>query len=164
MEDVSLKREAKIHHLHFHLFSKHVTRLAFTLFTSRAGTASLLFRAVSTDEDTTTDSVRSVRARCYELALWGRGRQRVSLADVVHFRSPADFRMSCAAGFNSEAAQTGVLAYLQDQLIANGYLSRPLDTASWSERETQQLEKCLNAMLAKAAVSNRRRGRYRHWG
>ena len=45
------------------------------------------------------------------------------------------------------------LAYLQGQLIAAGHISKPLDVSRLPDNEARRLEKCLNGLLSKAAVS-----------
>ena len=46
------------------------------------------------------------------------------------------------------------LDYIQEQLLANGFLSKPLDTSAWHEEEAVKLERCLKAMLAKSVASH----------
>ena len=52
----------------------------------------------------------------------------------------------------SSGSEAGVLGYLQDQLIATGYLSTPIDTNRLASDDAAKLERCLNAMLARTAV------------
>lgn len=55
---------------------------------------------------------------------------------------------------DDEEEKVDVLAYLQKQLLANGYLARPLDVSALPDSEAHKLERCLNALLSKATVSS----------
>lgn len=70
--------------------------------------------------------------------------------DVLTIRS-SSLRAPCHDP-SPNSDDVGSLGNLQNQLIASGFLSRPFDTSSWSEEEMAKLERCLNAMLSKAAV------------
>lgn len=67
-------------------------------------------------------------------------------------RSGAEWRRKLPWWHSRSETATGSLAYLQNQLIAQGLLSCPLDTSRWNEDDARRLERCIATLLTKQAV------------